>query len=79
MNDAKPVEGKPGVYRSTSPSASIFMSKANSDTLDPVTNDDSLADTPSESLDPVPDRVPDLKPKRKRRPSMKRKATGDAK
>jgi hypothetical protein len=54
------------------------MSKANPDTLDPVTNDDSLADTPSESLDPVPDRVPDLKPKRTRRPSMKRKAKRDA-
>jgi hypothetical protein len=53
------------------------MSKANPDTLDPVPDDDYSTDVPSESLDPVPDRVPELKPKRKRRPSMKRKPKRD--
>ena len=54
------------------------MTKPNTDTLDPITNDDSLADQPREDVDPIPDRVPsELKPKRKRRPSMKRKIRGE--
>ena len=56
------------------------MTKANEDTLDPITNDDSLAETSRETVDPVPDRVPsELTPKRRRKPSMKRKARADAK
>jgi hypothetical protein len=55
------------------------MTKSNEDTVDPVTNDDSLSEASHESLDPVPDRVPaDHKPTRKRKPSMKRKAKTDA-
>jgi hypothetical protein len=55
------------------------MTKSNADTLDPVTNDDSLSEASHESLDPVPDRVPaDHKPTRKRKPSMKRKVKTDA-
>jgi len=55
------------------------VTKANEDTLDPITNDDSLAETPKDTMDPVPDRVPcEMKPRR-RRPSMKRKAKSDAK
>ena len=48
------------------------MTKANEDTLDPITNDDALAETPRESLDPVP---ADEKPKRprKRKPRMKKR------
>lgn len=45
--------------------------KTDQETLDPITNDDSLAETPRETVDPVPD---EAKTKRKRRPSMKRKA-----
>jgi hypothetical protein len=52
------------------------MTKSNSDTLDPVTNDDSLSEVPRDGLDPV---TCDEKPKRKRKPSMKRKAKDDAK
>lgn len=44
--------------------------KTDPDTLDPITNDDSLAETPRETVDPVPD---EAKTKRKRKPSMKRK------
>jgi hypothetical protein len=53
------------------------VTKSNEDTLDPVTDHEPLVESP-DSLDPVPDRVPsDLKPKRKRKPSMKRKAKDD--
>ncbi len=57
MTDWVPVEGKPGVFRATRSTSIFSMTKANEDTLDPVTNDDSLADTPKEDVDPVPDRV----------------------
>ena len=50
--------------------------KPNEDTLDPITNDDSLAETPKDTMDPVPCEV---KTKRPRKPSMKRKAKRDAK
>jgi hypothetical protein len=43
------------------------MTKSNQDTVDPVTNDDSLSDVPRETLDPVPC---DAKPKRKRKPRV---------
>lgn len=46
------------------------MTKSNEDTLDPVTNDDSLADVPRESLDPV---QCDEKSKRKRKPRVPKK------
>lgn len=50
------------------------------DTLDPVPDDDYVVETPKDTMDPVPDRVGcDLKKPRRRRPSMKRKATSDAK
>jgi hypothetical protein len=43
------------------------MTKSNDDTVDPVTNDDSLNDPPRDGLDPVQS---DEKPKRKRKPRV---------
>lgn len=43
------------------------MTKSNEDTLDPVTNDDSLAEVPRDTVDPVSS---DEKPKRKRKPRV---------
>jgi hypothetical protein len=51
------------------------VTKSNDDTLDPVTNDDSLNEPPRDGLDPVPC---DVKTKRKRRPRVP-KVKGDAK
>lgn len=46
------------------------MTKSNEDTVDPVTNDDSLSEASREGLDPV---TSDEKPKRKRRPRVPKK------
>ena len=42
------------------------MTKSNEDTLDPVTNDDSLSESPRESIDPLTSEAKTHKPKRKR-------------